>query len=65
MMHKQSITLSKPWTHSVNTGSVLAGMMAKLKNAVKIQIPNGYQDETGFHLGVKSAKSEPQWPSVW
>lgn len=32
-----------------------AGLMAKLRNLVKLEIPVGYQDETGFHYGVKSA----------
>ena len=63
-MHKHTITLNKPWTHSVNTGLPFAGLIAKLKNAVKIQIPVGYQDETGFHYGVKPAKNNAQWPSA-
>jgi hypothetical protein len=29
------------------------------------QVPVGYQDETGFHLGVKSAVKEAGWPSFW
>ena len=65
MMNKHTITLNKPWANTVAAGFVLNGIMNKLKNAVKIQIPTGYQDETGFHLGVKPAKSDAQWPSVW
>jgi len=65
MMHKHTITLNKPWANTVAAGFALHGIMNKLKNAVKIQIPTGYQDETGFHLGVKPAKSDVQWPSVW
>ena len=45
----------KTWT---NTGSMSlspASLMAKLRNLVKLEIPVGYQDETGFHYGVKSA----------
>lgn len=31
-----------------------ASLMAKLRNLVKLEIPVGYQDETGFHYGSKS-----------
>jgi hypothetical protein len=36
----------------------LWGIVAKLRKAVRIEIPIGYQDETGFHLGVKQAKNQ-------
>jgi hypothetical protein len=32
------------------------GIVAKLRKAIRIEIPIGYQDETGFHMGVKPAK---------
>jgi hypothetical protein len=31
------------------------GIMVHLRNTVAAQIPVGYQDETGFHLGVQAA----------
>jgi len=31
-------------------------IVAKLRRAIRIEIPIGYQDETGFHMGVKSAE---------
>jgi hypothetical protein len=37
----------------------------KLKRAIKSEIPIGYQDEVGFHLGVKPAEQEIKWPPVW
>jgi hypothetical protein len=32
----------------------MAGIIAKLWRVIRIEIPIGYQDETGFHIGVKS-----------
>lgn len=34
------------------------GIVAKLRKAIRIEIPIGYQDEAGFHVGVKSADME-------
>jgi hypothetical protein len=65
MMHKQSVVLDKPWLASTAMGLHLSGIFARLRNAVRVQIPTGYQDETGFHTGVKVAREGIQWPSVW
>jgi hypothetical protein len=40
-------------------------IILKLKNAAKNQVPVGYQDETGFHLGVAPIRGKIQWPPVW
>jgi hypothetical protein len=29
------------------------GVVAKLRRMIRIQIPVGYEDETGFHVGVE------------
>jgi hypothetical protein len=39
-------------------------IVAKLRKAIRIEIPTGYQDETGFHMGVQPAKKEIKWPPV-
>lgn len=64
-MHKHTITMNKPWPSTASTGLQIHGIIAKLRNAVRIQIPVAYQDETGFHMGVKPAGKEANWPSVW
>jgi len=46
-------------------GLIVHGVVAKLRNAVRIDIPIGYQDETEFHMGVKPAQNKVQWPPVW
>ena len=35
--------------------SVAHQSVARLKNVIKIEIPDGYQDEQGFHFGVEPA----------
>lgn len=65
MTYKHTMTINKAWAHAGTSGFSLAGIVAKLTNAVKLEIPMGYQDETGFHAGVKSATKETKWPSVW
>lgn len=54
MIHKQSILTDKPWSHTGSFGFSTAGLIAKLRNMVKIEVPVGYQDENGFHYGSKS-----------
>ena len=38
---------------------------AKLRRAIRFEVPTGYQDETGFHMGVKPVEKEIKWPPVW
>jgi hypothetical protein len=59
------MTINKPWFHTGLSGFSPAGLIARLKNAIKFNIPTGYQDETGFHLGVKAAEKDIQWPATW
>jgi hypothetical protein len=65
MMHKHTATVQKPMPEMASFGLMFNGAVAKLRNAVRIDIPVGYQDETGFHMGVKPAKKSVQWPPVW
>ena len=47
----------------VNDSPARAGVseiLAKLRQAIRIEIPIGYQDETGFHMGVKPAEKASQ-----
>lgn len=41
---------------------LIAGVITKFRAAMKIQIPVGYQDQTGFHLGVQPAEETISWP---
>ncbi|HUC85053.1 MAG TPA: hypothetical protein VL970_07670 [Candidatus Acidoferrales bacterium] len=65
MTYKQTMTINKAWFQSGISGFSPAAIIARLKNAVKIEIPVGYQDETGFHQGVKAEEQEIKWPATW
>lgn len=65
MTYKQTMTMSKPLLHSGASSFSPAGLIARLKNAIKLDIPVGYQDEAGFHTGVKREEKEIKWPAVW
>jgi hypothetical protein len=61
MTHKQhTITMNKPWPHMGSFGSHLREMIANLRHV--IEIPTGYQDETGFHYGVETSKKNSTHP---
>jgi len=64
-MHKQSVILQKTWPGAASTGIHLGGLAARFRNAIKFEVPTAYQDETGFHFGVKPPEKQIKWPSVW
>ena len=65
MMNKSLIATHGSLPDSVALGSRFRGIITKMRNAVRFDIPIGYQDETGFHMGVKPAEKEIKWPPVW
>jgi hypothetical protein len=65
MMHKSDATMHEPLAGTFSPGSMFRLIIAKVRNAVKFEIPIGYQDETGFHTGVKPAEKGIKWPPVW
>ena len=64
-MHKSAVTLQEPLANPAAFNSTLRGILARVRNAVSVEIPTGYQDENGFHSGVKPSEKEIQWPPVW
>jgi hypothetical protein len=63
-MHKNAESTHQPLPDTAVVGSILRGIVTKLRNAVMIEIPIGYQDEMGFHLGVEPEEKEIKWLSV-
>lgn len=54
------MTLHRPWPHNGSFKSHLREIIAHLKQMV--EIPIGYEDETGFHTGAEPARAKIQWP---
>lgn len=65
MTYKQSMTVSKAWEPGSAAIFSPAALFARIKNALKFEIPVGYQDETGFHEGVKADEKGIKWPATW
>ena len=47
--------MAKSWVHSAPVNPLRIGVIAKLRAIIENQVPLGYQDEAGFHYGVKQA----------
>ena len=60
-----ALSMHQPLPDPTERGAVFHNVFAKWHKAVWIEVRIGYQDETGFHHGVKPAQDEIQWPSVW
>jgi len=65
MTYKDTMTMNKPLFQTGISAFSPVGLIARLKNAVKFDIPVGYQDESGFHTGVKTDEKEIKWPATW
>ena len=46
-------TMTKSWVHTAPLSPLRVGVIAKLRAMIENQVPLGYQDEAGFHYGVK------------
>jgi hypothetical protein len=45
--------------------TVFSVIAAKVRAVIEAQVPLGYQDETGFHTGIKPRDEEATYPSEW
>jgi len=46
----------KAWLNLAPRMATGTGIIGRLRDALKNVVPVGYQDESGFHFGVKSAE---------
>ena len=51
MMHKQQAIEHKDWLDEVRAVLFPSKLVGSLKSLLNIEIPEGYQDEKGFHFG--------------
>jgi len=59
--------MTKTVTPEVTVGllAIFAAMFAKVRAAFEALAPIGYQDETGFHTGVRPRDAEAAAMSDW
>jgi hypothetical protein len=62
IMHKPAATTHEPPRDVAREEPRFRGIVAKLRNAVRIEIPAGYEDETGFHMGANPSEQEIKQP---
>ena len=66
-MEAYMTSLTKTATPEVAFGllTLFAAIAAKVRATIEAQAPIGYQDETGFHTGVKPRDAEAAGMSAW
>ena len=66
-MYAYMTSATKTATPEVTVGllTVFAAIAAKVRAAIDAQAPIGYQDETGFHTGIKPRDAEAAGMSGW
>ena len=52
--------MNKPWPVAGSFRTHLRKIAENLRHLV--EIPTGYEDETGFHFGIDPAEKEARWP---
>jgi hypothetical protein len=43
----------------------LAALVARTMAKLKVEVPVGYQDEKGFHVGASRVENKVNWPPFW
>ena len=43
----------------------LAALLTRTLARLKPQVPLGYQDENGFHIGTNQSNNKASWPPFW
>jgi hypothetical protein len=66
-MDTRMTTMTKTATPEVTVGifALIGAMFAKVSAAIEAEIPIGYEDETGFHTGVKPRDAEAAVLDSW
>jgi hypothetical protein len=65
MTLKHTIAGHKTWDNAGHHNFSLSEILNKFMKAIKLGVPVGYQDESGFHYGTKPASDRKNWPMVW
>ncbi len=65
ILHEPALTVHESLSDTTAWGAIIHRVFEKLRQAAGIEVRTGYQDEKGFHHGIKPARNEIQWPPVW
>ena len=65
MMLKGWYMTNKNSLYVIVVTMLFAGILAKIRAAMDKQVPVGYQDENGFHLGTQTASKSNDWTSAY
>lgn len=57
--------MHKTYFHIIAIMLPLAAIAAAIIAKFKVQVPVGYQDENGFHVGSGHAENQVNWPPFW
>ena len=57
--------MHKTYFHLIAIMLPLAALVAAAINKLKVQVPVGYQDENGFHVGAGRTENKVNWPPFW
>jgi hypothetical protein len=55
--------MHKTWLQAFALNLLLIAIAAKMRSLFASHVPLGYQDEAGFHYGVKPTRDN--WPATW
>jgi hypothetical protein len=58
MVQKQYVIERKDWLDAAVAAFWPHKLIERLANTLKIEVPEGYQDETGFHFGSPPARKQ-------
>ena len=58
-------SMHKTYYHIIAVMLPLAALMAAVINRLKVEVPVGYQDENGFHVGTGRKENKVNWPPFW
>ena len=64
VLHKPALTRRDPSEEAGAWGTLFHRLFSRVRSEVQMRVQTGYQDETGFHIGIKPAENEIQWPPV-
>ena len=59
--------MNKTYSHPTSFIVRIAAAISKLRDALKFEVPVGYQDESGFYYGKKPVpvRKQTDFPSHW